>query len=979
MGDDSKALDLGAQHGRTVIDLTKPPLLSVLLVRTSEKSYLLSVLSHHIISDEWSAQIMVRDVLEFYLARIEKRTPALPQLVTSMEEAARSERQAGTTDDSPKLAYWRSKLAGVPRFDLPQDLPRPASRSHVGNVIPFRISAGAYGKLTALAHKHRATPFMALAAAFKILWARYCHEWDICIGTNIAGRAAAGVSDVVGLFTNTVALRTDLSGDPTFEEALLAVRKTALEAYEHQLPFPMVIDALHPQRISSRNPFFDVMLVLQNVPRGLLSPPGLDIVTVPLHNGTCKFDLELALEEAGDGALTGGWEYDAELFQARTIEQFASHFLTLLESALDAPAERISKLRLISETERSTLLERWNRTDVDFGANESSVWEAFSKQVCLRGASPAVVVSGGATVTYAELHARSQAFAARLHNAGVSSGDLVGIFCDRSERYIQALLGIQACGAAFLPLDSTLPDSSLSDVLHGARIRHVATTSSLLGRLSKSIEPASGCALSKTLLDAPNESKAVIGNAAEPSDLAYVIYTSGSTGRPKGAMVGRAGMWNHLHAKIRTLGLGPTSRVAQTAPACFDISIWQCLAPLLVGGSVATVTDEEVLDVKALLSRLAADGVTILEVIPSYLDLALGFLYGRSQSLPKLEFLVSTGDRLPVETCRHWLKRFPEVPIINAYGPTECSDDVLQYVIDRPPPSDAATIPVGHALPNTRVFVLDDHREPVPVGAVGEICVGGICVGLGYLNDPVRTAESFVPSPFTGQPGSTLYRTGDLARRRHDGAIEYLGRKDAQVKVHGVRIEVEEVEAVLRCCAGVSEAAVTLDERGDSLIAFAVRAAAGPDIDERSLREHTQERLPRFVLPSRFLVVNAIPKTSSGKVDRRGLQRLIPPMETHPKAPAQGHSPHAGSFAALHEAWCCVLDRAAVPSDADFFEAGGDSLKVIRAALFAQRAGIDITPNDIHAHPTLQGLASFCDARSAAGPAHDGSRHEEQG
>lgn len=961
--DETSAMDRLTEHGETVIDLTNPPLLSVLVIRTIENVCLISVVSHHIVSDEWSAKIMLRDMLEFYTARVTGRKPVLPALPTSFGDHARNQQQWLTSElAQSRVEYWRSRLQGCQDIDLPYDRPRSERRAYRGAVMPFNLIPEIYESVRSLAQEHKATPFMVLTTVLKILLVRYTRQSDICIGTNIAGRENAEVQDVVGLFTNTVPLRTDLSGNPTFAEALKRVRNTALEAYDHQLPFSTVVDALNPPRVASRNPFFDILIAFQNVPRPKATVPGLSVEPVPVHNGTCKFDIELTLEESDDGRLVGRWEYDSELFDSSTIKNLSQQYNRLIESVTSRPEAHISRLSLISDTERRILLEEWNQTDLDFGFGKSSLWDIFTRQAVQNSSSPAIIASDGSLITYQDLLYRSQALATRLHANGVVAGDLVGVFCHRSEWYVQALLGIQACGGAFLPLDISLPDSRLSDMIEAAHVRQIVTSEQYLDRLSVRIEPEVGETLTKTVINQLGDTSCSQEMCTRPMDLAYVIYTSGSTGKPKGAMVNQAGMLNHLYAKIHTLAMNISTRLAFTAPICFDISTWQCLAPLLVGGAVVVISDEQVMDIQALLERLETDRVDIVELVPSYLDVVLEHLEHRRRILPHLRYMVATGEKLPAETCRRWLALFPEIPIVNAYGPTECSDDVLQHVIKASPSPNTQIVPIGHPLPNTKIFILDDECEPVPVGAVGEIYVGGICVGPGYINDPKLTSEAFIPDPFSSKTGDCLYKTGDLGRWRHDGTIEYLGRLDSQVKVRGVRIEVEEVEAVLRNCSGISDVAVTPDIDGKTLIAFVTQPPNEIGIDLQSLREYTKAQLPMSMLPSSFLVTDEIPKTASGKVNRTALQKMVSSTgRTNVRLQTQVESAvQSDHRRMLHQIWCQVLGRQSLPTDADFFDIGGDSLKAIRVAALAQKQGCNIVPADIFAYPTLQALSDFC-------------------
>ncbi len=963
--DEISALDHLTEHGKMVIDLMNPPLLSVKVIRITETVCLISVISHHIISDEWSAQIVLRDILEFYAARVKNGEPALPPLPMIFGDYARNQQKWLVSKlAQSRVNYWKSRLRGCQNLDLPYDRPRLQQRAYRGSIVPFNLTAKRYELVRALAQEYKATPFMVLTAALKILLVRHTRQSDICIGTNIAGRENAEVQDVVGLFTNTVPLRTDLSGNPTFVEALKRIRNTVLEAYDHQLPFSMVVDALNPFRVASRNPFFDILIAFQSVPRPKVAVPGLIVEPVPVHNGTCKFDIELTLEELDDKRLAGKWEYDSELFDSRTIKNLSQCYIQLIESVVSKPEAHISQLSLISDIERYTLLEKWNQTELDFGFGKQSFWDLFKRQVAQNSASLAIIASDGSASTYQELLHRSQTLAARLHANGIVTGDIVGVFCHRSESYVQALLSIIACGAAFLPLDVSLPDSRLSNMIQSTHVNHIVTSEQYLDRFTIQIEPAVEGTITKTVIDQLSDNFFPQETFTRPTmDLAYVIYTSGSTGKPKGAMVHQAGMLNHLYAKIHTLGMNTSSRIAFTAPVCFDISIWQCLAPLLVGGAVVIVSDEQVMDVPVLLKRLDTDHVDIVEIVPSYLDVLLGYLAHHRRELSHLRYMLATGEKLTVETCRRWLALYPEIPIVNMYGPTECSDDVLQYIVAEAPSSNIDSIPIGRPLPNTKIYILDDEYEPVPVGAIGEICVGGVCVGPGYINEPKRTSESFMSDSFANKKGTRLYKTGDLGKWRHDGNVEYLGRLDSQVKIRGVRIEVEEVEAILRNCSEVGDLAVAPDNDGRALVALVTQASNKSCIDFQILREYAKVQLPASMLPSSFLLTEVIPKTPSGKVDRVALQKMVlvrgsanELSKTHGIFPEQ--SDH---MSILHRIWCQVLGRDFVPNDTNFFDIGGDSLKAIRVVAIAQKQGIKVTVADVCAHPSLQDLSDSCE------------------
>ena len=953
------------EHGQTVFDLTNPPLLSVLLIDAPDNSTVLSVASHHIVSDEWSAQVMLRDVLEFYAARVENRQPRLPDIPTSLGRLADEETgwlKSGSA--ASRLSYWERTLADVPTVDLPYDRPRPLKPRHTGSSLDFSVGAETYRKVRALAQELRATPFVVLTASFAALLLRYTRQPDLCVGTNVAGREDPQSANVVGYLTDTVPLRMDLSGNPTFEEVVRRVREVAFDAYDKHLPFSVVVEAMRTPRIPSRNPLFDVLIVLQNVPQSDLSAPSLSIEPIPFHNGTCKFDMELTLEESSDGALIGRWEYDSQLFDAETVADLSRSFSKIVESSLDDPACTVQNLPMYSVWERTDLADRWNDTDTEFPDADMGLWKLYCRKAEQQLSSIAVMCAEGEAVTYEELRDRAASVAEALLSEGVKPGEVVGLLCARSEMYIRGMLGILAAGAAFLPLDTGLPATRIAGMIQKSGIRTIVSEMRYRGRVPW--EETRLVSVSPEIVLTLDHHRAV-REAGEgppaPSDLAYVIYTSGSTGSPKGAMVGHSAMLNHVLAKIETLSLGGDSRVAQTAPACFDISIWQCLAPLLAGGSVVVIDDTAVADVQTLAGRVREHRVSVLELVPSHLDVLLSHLESSGAPLPSLEVIVSTGENLPAETCRRWFALFPDVPIVNAYGPTECADDVLQHSLDQPPDIDATIVPVGSPLPNVKVYVLDDNLMPVPAGAVGEICVAGVCVGYGYLGDVEQTAASFVPSPFSDDYEETLYKTGDLGRRSRDGPIICLGRKDRQVKVHGARVEVEEIEATLRRLQGVGDAAVALDDAGESLVALVVPEPSEECLDIDALRNHAVTNLPGFMVPALFFFVREVPRIASGKLDRGALcdaiERARGADSIGKVHAAEASSPTMGE---LHDIWCKVLRRSAIPVDADFFSIGGDSLKAMRVAMLAQQSGVPITAAEVLEHPTIRSSAEHADA-----------------
>jgi len=956
---DVEANELLGEHGRTKIRLSETPLLSVLLLKTGEEKFKLSVVSHHIVSDEWSAQVILRDLLEFYRSAATGQAENLVPLDLAYGEVAEKARQQLVSVDAlDRISYWRSQLANVPYLDVPTDRGRSAHRRFRGKVRQFYLEREVYVRLRSVASRFRTTPFTFLTTAFCVLLYRYTGQTDICIGTNMAGRDSAKMHDLVGLLTKTLPLRNRVDPTKSFSELLISVCKTVADAQDHQVPLAHLVQKLDPPRIEGRNPFFDVTMVLQNVPRYEVSLPHLSVEQVFIHNGTCKFDLEVCLHVDEKGNLRGHWEYDCDLFNSETIRALDAAYHVVLENVVKAPDMTIGSIPLMCGEGADPVLRGAESLEVEWPAG--SCWEFFHRQANETPHAIAVLGSSQGDCTYRNLLIRVQRLNQRLSKAGIEAGVLVGVMCERTISYLEAILAIQSCGAAFVPLDPALPDAVLVDMLDSGGMHALMVDEVYRPRLAERLLVLSERAVPWMTIDSLDENICSMQSERYGSDLAYVVYTSGSTGRPKGAMVSLVGMMNHLWSKVQSLDLGVTSVVAQTAPVCFDISIWQMCAPLLVGGTVAMVTDEEVMDVAALVRRISDIGATVVELVPSYIDLVLNVDFQVVPKPERLNQLLSTGEPLPVETCRRWFAEFPTVPIVNAYGPTECSDDVTQYVLVEPPSVDTSRIPIGAALPNVAIYILDEQLKPVPDGFCGEICIGGISVGLGYLGDAPRTKKAFVADPMSGKSGSIMYRTGDIGRRSAGGVVEYFGRRDSQIKLRGVRIEIDEIESIVNAYETVTSTAVVKDENGGSLVAFVeYDREIDRAIDLSELRAHVKANLPHYMVPSQFIPVERLPRTASGKLDRSALHSILPSRATKERNEL-GIDRTENSFSVLERIWCEVLVASDVSADADFFDHGGDSLKAMRIASLAQRKGLSVSTRDIIDERTLSAVWSRC-------------------
>ena len=770
---------------------------------------------------------------------------------------------------------------------------------------------------------------MTLLAAFQCLLSRYTQHEDIAVGSLIANRNVIEIERLIGMFANAVVLRTDLSGDPTFSEVLRRVRQVTFDAYRNQdLPIEEILQDLHVPRSLDQNPLFRVMFILQKASSSGPALTGLSAHLVDLDPGVARSDLLLELIDA-DGRLEGWLEYSSDLFEEATIVRMASHFRKMLELIVANPEERITRISLLPERERRLVLKDWNLTPANYPKRPANFFERFARQV-ERTPDAVAVSTGGVQLTYFDLARRASTIADRLCHEELKADEVVVLFAERGIDLLAAMIAVQRTGCAFLPLDPMLPAARLAKIIQHSGA-HIALTAQAcaenlnvaLSALRRSERPR--VLIFEKLHSALHQDHGVAVRRAS-SSLACVIYTSGSTGAPKGAMIERRGLLNHLLSKISDLELSAPDVVAQTSPQSFVISIWQFLAPLMVGARVHICTDEETRDPALLMQAISREGITILEIVPSLLREILQPNTQKSaiRALTRLRSLISTGESLPPDLCRRWFKYFAGVSLINAYGATECSDDVATNRLTSPPNS-IATVPIGRPIANTRLYVLDRHLQPAPIGIVGELYVGGISVGRGYLNDLEQTRRSFLRDPFSRSSAARLYRTGDLARWRSDGTLECFGRIDHQVKIRGYRIELEEIEHVLMEHSGVQSAVIVARDnvRGETqLIAYLVA-----EIDERpnpnQLGDFLLARLPAHMIPAGYVFLDHMPLTAHGKLDRSALAACAAAIET---AGGDFVAPRNSTEALLAGVWADLLEVKEVGVFDNFFDLGGHSL-----------------------------------------------------
>ncbi|WP_176065639.1 non-ribosomal peptide synthetase [Anaeromyxobacter diazotrophicus] len=937
-------------------DLGAPPLLRARLLRLSDAEHVLLLTLHHIACDAWSSGVLLRELAALHPALACGAPSPLPELAIQYADFADWQRAAlAAGGGEVDLAYWRRRLAGaVPALDLCADRPRPSARSGRGAHHAFSLPAERWRPFAELARAEQATPYMALLAALDAFLFRATGQEDLLVGTPVAGRERAETDGLIGFFVNTVVLRTDLSGDPSFRELLRRARETALQAFAHQaLPFDLVVDAVRPRREGGSNPLFQVMLDLETAGPARLALPGLVVTRLDLERGTSKLDLLLSCREA-DGGLEGSLEYDTDLFDEATAARFTRQLGLLVEAAVGAPDRPVSALPILSEAERRRVVVAWNDTACRF-PHEKGIHQLFQAQAA-RTPEALAVEGADRSFTYRELDARASRIARHLRRLGFGRGRLAGLLALRVPDTIAALLGVLEAGGAWVPLDPAAPRRRLAETIADAELGVVLAA----GPLPDGFAPPPGVEVVR--LDDPSRAARV---GAEPArhlqpiagseDTAYVIYTSGSTGKPKGVRISHRSAVNLWAGLARTAYAGRAGplRVNLNAPLVFDASVQQLLA-LLAGHALVLVPAEVRADAAAMVEFLRARRVDVLDCVPSHLKalLAAGLL---DPAHPRPRLILVGGEPLDLATWRT-LAAAEGIDSWNVYGPTECAVDATACRVGAAPGGPS----IGRPLANVRAYVLDAHGAPLPPGLPGELCLGGEGVGQGYLGRPALTAERFVEDPFA--PGGRMYRTGDRARWREDGQLELLGRLDAQVKVRGHRIELGEIEAALvqHPAVAAAAAAVQLGPDGERALVAYVVGRGSPAPGAAPLRQHLRERLPESMVPAAFVALQALPHTPSGKLDRRAL-----PAPRWEAAPGPGDDRPATPLEELvRGAFAEVLGVERVGLEDGFFELGGHSLLATRlTARVRALAGVELPLRALFEHPTPAALARLVDER----------------
>jgi amino acid adenylation domain-containing protein len=938
--------ELAAAERAKPFDLQQGPIFRCQLVRLSETSHVLVLAVHHIAADGWFMGIFLKEFASIYTAFSQGKPSPLPELPIQYADFAAWQRNWLQCEVLERhLKYWRQQLAHIPPLlELPTDRPRPPIQTFQGSKVSFQLSLSLTQQVKRLGQQNGATLFMTLYAAFALLLSRYCGQTDIVIGSPIANRDRAEVENLLGFFVNNLVLRIQIQQNPSFQELLAQVKKIALDAYDHQsLPFEKLVEELQPERNLSYHPLFQVMFILQNSPTQSLQIPDLSLSGIEVESNTTQLDLTLEMLDLHEG-LAGNFEYNTDLFERSTIDRMVGHFQNLLEAIAINPFLKVSQIPILSASEQQQILIDWNNTAVNYPKDI-----CFHKLIELqvqRTPNAIAVTYKNQKLTYQELNQKANQLAHHLLAIGVQPEQLVGICVERSLDMLVGLLGILKAGAAYVPIDPSYPRDRIEYMLSDSQAQILITQGSLIA------QEYSGIIISLDG-DRENFTQQAIYNPdvlIDSNQLAYVIYTSGSTGKPKGVQVLHKGVTNFLLSMQNIQILSPDDVLVAVTTICFDIAVLELYLPLLVGAKVAIASRDVARDAMQLRQLIDSEQATCLQATPSTwrMLLEVGWQGGKHFKV------LCGGENLPLPLANS-LASYNGF-VWNLYGPTEAT---VWATISQVKSGDRS-VSIGRPLANTQLYILDEQLQPVPIGVAGELHIGGVQVARGYLHRPDLTAERFIPDPFNKHPDARLYKTGDRVRYLADGAIEYLGRIDFQVKLRGFRIELGEIESALLQHPTVNQAVAIVDRQqsgSDRLVAYVI-CNSGFEVSISELRSFLKENLPDYMVPATFMILDSFPLTQNGKIDRRALPK--PERSQNSQDINHTNYPQDELELRIAQIWQRLLGIKSLSTHDNFFELGGHSLLAIRlSAQLEEIVGYPVPIMSIFQSPTIADLAKL--------------------
>jgi amino acid adenylation domain-containing protein len=936
-GSEADLLASLAQAEPPAFDLLRGPHLAVTLYRLGARRHVLFVSVHHVVSDGASIGVFARELELSYAWRAGFAPAPPPGPRLQFRDVAHAERTASTADEARLLAFWKRELADAPGvLTLPTDRPRPATRASAGGSVPLRLDAALVHRLQEAKKALRLSDFHVVAAALWLLLHTYSQQWSIVVGTPWSNRERPGSEDVIGPLLNLLPLHVRLEPGATVRDLLAEVKRRTLAAVEHgTVPFERIVAHVRPSRSSAYTPLFQVMCAIDTTPRDAVKLAELTIEAIELPNEAARYDLAIVLAQTPT-TLGGVMKYDRALFDEATAQRMARHFVAALNVVLGEPATPVARAQLMGAAERERLLVEWNRTSRAYPLDKTLV-DLVHDRVAASPERTAVTYQGR-SLTYRELDRWADDVAHRLRAAGVATDDVVGVTLGRSLEIVVAILGVLKAGAGYLPIDAQHPPERRTWMLENAGVKAVIGPSAAS---VPHVDVASG---------ADGADHGERERRWRPDSACYAIYTSGSTGVPKAVVVDHRAIANNVLWMNDEWPLTEHDAVLFKSSPGFDVAVKELFWPLIAGAKLVVAPPEASADPERLAALIRDERISVVHMVPTFLDYFL-----RHESAARaadLRIVMCGGEALSPALAARFYAAFDAV-LLHLYGPTEAAIAVTGCAVPARG-GEAERLPLGWPMPNCRIYVVDAELQAVPVGVAGQLCIAGTPLARGYLGRPDLTAQTFVPEPFSGIPGARMYLTGDLARRRPDGALEYLGRIDRQIKLGGFRVEPGEIEAAIRAQAGVDDAVVLLVDSGGHGTLVAYVAARARDVTAESVQRGLRARLPAYMIPARCVVVAAFPTNVNGKVDVPALPRC------EPAAARPAANPPAGELEErVARIWCEVLDLESAERDDDFFDLGGHSLTVLRLqAQLRDQLGYRVTVANLFLHPTVASLAA---------------------